>query len=91
MCYTSGTTGNPKGVLYSHKSMFVHTIAMPAKDAHNLGGADVLLPVVPYFHANGWGLPHLCLMLGCRMLHNSRFTDSDTTLQVRSAHAHPHL
>ena len=72
MCYTSGTTGNPKGVLYSHRSTFIHTLAMPGKDQHNLGGADVLLPVVPYFHANGWGLPYLNLMLGSRMLHNGR-------------------
>ena len=82
MCYTSGTTGNPKGVLYSHRSTFVHTISMPAKDHHNLGGADVLLPVVPYFHANGWGLPYLALMLGCRVLHTSRFTDPATTLKM---------
>jgi len=82
MCYTSGTTGNPKGVLYSHRSTFIHTLAMPGKDQHNLGGADVLLPVVPYFHANGWGLPYLNLMLGSRMLHNGRYTDPATILQM---------
>ena len=85
-CYTSGTTGNPKGVAYSHRSQFVMTIAMQAKDVHNIGGADVVLPVVPYFHANGWGLPHLVLALGARVLHNGRYTDPDTTLQMASDH-----
>eukprot|EP00943_MAST-04B_sp_MAST-4B-sp1_P001327 g1327.t1 len=85
-CYTSGTTGNPKGVAYSHRSQFVMTIAMQAKDAHNLGGADIVLPVVPYFHANGWGLPHLVIALGARVLHNGRYTDPDTTLQMASDH-----
>ena len=86
MCYTSGTTGNPKGVLYSHRSTYIHTLAMPGKDFHNLGGADVVLPVVPYFHANGWGIPYLGLMLGCRFLHNGRFTDSATILQMAVDH-----
>ncbi len=63
------------------------TLAMPAKDNHNLGGADVLLPIVPYFHANGWGLPHLALSLGARMLHNGRFTDPATVLQIASDQA----
>lgn len=86
MCYTSGTTGNPKGVLYSHRSTYLHTLAMPCKDNHNLGGADVLLPVVPYFHANGWGIPYVALMLGARLLHNSKFTDSDTILKMAVDH-----
>jgi fatty-acyl-CoA synthase len=79
--------GNPKGVAYSHRSQFCMTLAMPAKDNHNLGGADVLLPIVPYFHANGWGLPHLALTLGTRMLHNGRFTDPATVLQIASDQA----
>jgi fatty-acyl-CoA synthase len=65
----------------------MHTLAMPAKDNHNLGGADVVLPVVPYFHANGWGLPHLCLAMGMRVLHNGRFTDPETTLQIAVDHS----
>jgi fatty-acyl-CoA synthase len=87
MCYTSGTTGNPKGVAYSNRSQFCMTLAMPAKDNHNVSGADVILPIVPYFHANGWGLPHLALTLGARMLHNGRFTDASTVLQIASDQA----
>jgi len=87
ICYTSGTTGHPKGVAYSHRSHFMMTLAMPAKDNHNLGGSDVLLPIVPMFHANGWGLPHLSLCLGARLVNNGRFTDSATTLKMISDYA----
>ncbi len=82
MCYTSGTTGNPKGVVYSHRGMFMHTLAFPAKDNHNVGGADVLLPVVPYFHANGWGIPYAALMLGARIVHNRELTDPASILRL---------
>ncbi len=64
LCYTSGTTGNPKGVLYSHRSMFLHTYAISLNNCLGLYSTDVVLPVVPQFHAQAWGLPYACAMLG---------------------------
>ena len=56
LCYTSGTTGDPKGVLYSHRSNFIHTFITLQADVMGMGAADVVLPVVPMFHANAWGI-----------------------------------
>ena len=67
---------------YSHRSTFLHTLAMPAKDNHDAGGADVYLPVVPYFHANGWGIPYMGLMLGMRLLHQVHFITSFSLYSV---------
>src|SRR3954469_10961919 len=61
LCYTSGTTGNPKGVLYSHRSNVLHALGSCLADAIALSNADRVLPVVPMFHANAWGLPHASL------------------------------
>jgi fatty-acyl-CoA synthase len=68
MCYTSGTTGNPKGVLYSHRSTVLHTMAAALPDALNLSGRDVILPVVPMFHVNAWGLPYVAPMVGAKLV-----------------------
>ncbi len=64
MCYTSGTTGRSKGVLYSHRSMVLHALALGLPDCLNLRESDVVLAVVPMFHVNAWGLPFACAMLG---------------------------
>jgi len=68
LCYTSGTTGNPKGVLYSHRSTLLHTYAACLPDALNLSARDVVMPVVPMFHVNAWGLPYSCALVGTKLV-----------------------
>ena len=68
MCYTSGTTGNPKAVLYSHRSTMLHAFAGALPDALNMSARDSVLPVVPMFHVNAWGLPYSAAMTGCKMV-----------------------
>ena len=68
LCYTSGTTGNPKGVLYSHRSTLLHTFAGALPDAMNMSAMDSVLPVVPMFHVNAWGLPYVVCMVGAKVV-----------------------
>jgi fatty-acyl-CoA synthase len=68
MCYTSGTTGNPKGVVYSHRSSFLHTMAACTANGIGVGASDRVLPIVPMFHANAWGLPYAALMAGADLV-----------------------
>ncbi len=68
LCYTSGTTGNPKGALYSHRSTMIHAYGAALPDALNLSARDVVLPVVPMFHVNAWSLPYSCAMVGAKMV-----------------------
>ena len=68
LCYTSGTTGNPKGVLYSHRSNFLHTLVTMGKDVMGISAVDTVLPVVPMFHANAWGLAFSCSAVGAKLV-----------------------
>ena len=68
MCYTSGTTGRPKGVVYSHRSTVIHTLLTNQADANALRERDSVMPVVPMFHANAWGLPYAAAMAGARLV-----------------------
>ena len=68
LCYTSGTAGNPKGVLYSHRSTILHTYAVCMPDTLNISARDCILPVVPMFHVNAWGLPYAAALTGCKLV-----------------------
>jgi fatty-acyl-CoA synthase len=68
LCYTSGTTGNPKGVLYEHRSNVLHAVTEGQPDAMNLSTRSVMMPIVPMFHANAWGLPFACAVTGSKMV-----------------------
>jgi fatty-acyl-CoA synthase len=73
MCYTSGTTGNPKGVVYSHRSTYLHTMAVCSTNGMTLGQWDCVLPCIPMFHANGWGLAIAALLAGADIVLPNRF------------------
>ncbi|MDZ7600020.1 MAG: AMP-binding protein, partial [Hoeflea sp.] len=68
LCYTSGTTGNPKGVLYSHRSNVLHAMMVTRPDAMEISSRDTVMPVVPMFHANSWGIAHAAPMAGAKLV-----------------------
>jgi fatty-acyl-CoA synthase len=77
LCYTSGTTGNPKGVLYSHRSSVLHALAMTSGNAFGVSREDRILPVVPMFHANAWGLPYGAALSGADLVMPGRFLQAE--------------
>jgi fatty-acyl-CoA synthase len=82
MCYTSGTTGNPKGVAYSHRSSFLHTMAACTSNGIGVGASDCILPIVPMFHANAWGLPYAALMAGADLVLPDRHLDARSLIDM---------
>jgi fatty-acyl-CoA synthase len=77
LCYTSGTTGNPKGVLYSHKSNVLHSFGVCLADSMGLSASDRMLPIVPMFHANAWGIPYAAGLTGCDLVMPSKFMQAE--------------
>jgi fatty-acyl-CoA synthase len=82
MCYTSGTTGNPKGVVYSHRSSYLHAMSTCTANTLGIGAEDSVLPIVPMFHANAWGLPYAALMAGADLVLTDRFLDAKAIIDV---------
>ena len=82
LCYTSGTTGRPKGVLYSHRSTMLHAYAVSTADVLGVTALDRMLPVVPMFHVNAWGTPYSCALTGTALVMPGRFLDGPSLYQL---------
>jgi fatty-acyl-CoA synthase len=85
MCYTSGTTGHPKGVVYSHRSMHLHSMAVCMNGVIGMSDADRVLPVVPMFHANAWGLPYAAVLAGASLIMPDRFLQPEPLVRLIEA------
>jgi fatty-acyl-CoA synthase len=86
LCYTSGTTGNPKGVLYSHRSLTIHTLIESAYDAYRISERDTVLAIVPMFHAMAWNIPYLCGMTGTDLVLPGRFLQAPALARMLVEH-----
>jgi fatty-acyl-CoA synthase len=82
ICYTSGTTGNPKGAVYSHRSSVLHAYAVALPDAMCIKGTDVVLPVVPMFHVNAWGTPYATALVGCKLVLPGHHLDGESLYKL---------
>jgi fatty-acyl-CoA synthase len=82
MCYTSGTTGRPKGVLYSHRSIVLHSFALGLRDSLAIAEDDTVLPIVPMFHVNAWGLPFAAPLFGASLVFPGPFLDPQSVLEL---------
>ena len=82
MCFSSGTTGKPKGVLYSHRAVVLHSMAEAMVDTLGLSQADTALPVVPMFHVNAWGMPFTCALVGAKQVLPGPYLDGDSLLEL---------
>ncbi|SDO06815.1 fatty-acyl-CoA synthase [Lutimaribacter pacificus] len=86
LCYTSGTTGHPKGVLYYHRSTMLHTMSIAQPDGLSLSARETVLPVVPMFHANAWGIPYATAMTGAKLVMPGPGLDGDSLLDLIDTH-----
>jgi fatty-acyl-CoA synthase len=82
MCFTSGTTGSSKGVIYSHRALALHSFAEAMVDSFGIGHDETVLPVAPMFHANAWGLPYTCVMTGARLVLPGPNVDPESVLDL---------
>jgi len=82
MCYTSGTTGRPKGVLYSHRAMMLHTVGQGLTDALGVSERDTVLPIVPMFHVNAWGMPFSATLFGANQVYPGPYLDPKSVLEL---------
>src|SRR5581483_10557109 len=86
LCYTSGTTGRPKGVLYSHRSIVLHALLLLGVDNFAISERDVVMPIVPMFHVNAWGLPYAAMLAGSKLVLPGPATSPEALVEQMARH-----